>query len=68
MSVRKRLLSSESVPNGHPDKLADRIADAALENEVDLSTPISVQAHLRELAAVSHALAQDIFHSKKGAL
>ena len=68
MSIRKGLFSSESVPIGNTDKLGDRIADAALENEVDLSTPISVQAHLRGWAAVSHALAQDIFHSKKGAL
>ena len=47
MSIRKGLFSSESVPIGNPNKLTDRIADAALENEVDMSTPISVQAHLR---------------------
>ena len=43
MSIRKGLLPSVSVPNGHSDKLADRIADAALENEVGVSNPISVE-------------------------
>jgi S-adenosylmethionine synthetase len=31
MSVRNGLLSSESVSEGHPDKLADRISDAVLD-------------------------------------
>ena len=31
MSVRNGLFSSESVSEGHPDKLADRISDAVLD-------------------------------------
>lgn len=31
MSVRNGLFSSESVSEGHPDKLADRIYDAVLD-------------------------------------
>ena len=30
MSIRNGLFSSESVSEGHPDKLADRISDAVL--------------------------------------
>ena len=31
MSIRNGLFSSESVSEGHPDKLADRISDAVLD-------------------------------------
>lgn len=31
MSVRNGLFSSESVSEGHPDKLADRISDRILD-------------------------------------
>ena len=35
MSIRNGLFSSESVSEGHPDKLADRISDAVLDEFLD---------------------------------
>lgn len=36
MSIRNGLFSSESVSEGHPDKLADRISDAVLDEFLKL--------------------------------
>ncbi|MBP9591043.1 MAG: methionine adenosyltransferase [Steroidobacteraceae bacterium] len=42
MSVRNGLFSSESVSEGHPDKLADRISDAVLDEFLRLETTARV--------------------------
>ena len=35
MGVRGYLFSSESVTEGHPDKVADRISDAVLDSMIE---------------------------------
>ncbi len=54
MSVRNGLFSSESVSEGHPDKLADRISDAVLDEFLRLepSTRVACETLLADQCVV----------------
>lgn len=54
MSIRNGLFSSESVSEGHPDKLADRISDAVLDEFLrhDPSARVDCEALLADQCVV----------------
>ena len=63
MEKRKNLFTSESVSEGHPDKLCDRIADAILDARLAKSpssrTAVEVRA-TRERIIISGEVSSDV--------